>query len=123
MAGIPVRDLKQVLLAVHDVLSDPGLATRLLQLCERNERALEAYREQAAELACLRSEHDRQLAETRRKLNEELRVARAEWADEESRRRKLLELDEWKVGRLRERLVRAEQAVAVLRCELPGEPG
>jgi hypothetical protein len=100
--------LKTFLSAVVEAMRNPRLVTRLLQLCERNERAAEEFRREAAELSCLRVEHDRHLAETSREQEERLRVARARWSAEEEGRRARLERDEAEILRRKEFLVGVE---------------
>jgi hypothetical protein len=107
-----------VLNAVHEALANPSLAERLLALCERNERAVEQFRAEQNELACLRAEHERRLAQTRRENDERLAKARAEWAAEEAARRKILEAAEAEATRRREFAAKDREAAAALRCKL-----
>jgi hypothetical protein len=103
--GVPVRDIKVVLSAVRVALETPGLAGRLLELCERNERVLEKVQEERAELILERDEVRRQLAAEREELSEWVRVERQKWAGEEALRRKKLEVTEIEIERRRDFLV------------------
>jgi hypothetical protein len=91
MTGIPARDLRQVLESVRVALENPQLASRLLQLCERNELAAARYREAEAELALERAAHQRRLAEMSEASREEIERERAEWRIEQARERAALE--------------------------------
>jgi hypothetical protein len=111
---LETRVLKSVLEVLARLLSDPPTLTmKLLQILEHNESTLLAIRQEQGELACLRSENMRKIAQERRDLDEELRAKRVEWSEEEARRRKALESDEWATGRLRERLELAEAAAGI----------
>jgi len=91
MSGIPARDLRQVLESVRVALENPQLASRLLQLCERNELAAARYREAEAELALERAAHQRRLAEMSEASREQIERERAEWSVELAQARRELE--------------------------------
>ena len=91
MTGIPARDLRQVLESVRVALENPQLASRLLQLCERNELAAARYREAEAELALERAAHQRRLAEMSEASREQIERERAEWSVELAQARRELE--------------------------------
>jgi hypothetical protein len=116
--GIPVRDLRQVLESVKAALENPQLATRLLELCERNEAAVERFREEQFTLQCMRDEHKRFLARQGQEQVEELRRARDDWSREESSRRERLEKDEDEAARRREWADKDRRAAAELRQRL-----
>ena len=116
--GIPTRDIKSVLSAVQNALANPELATKLLQLCERNERAVERFREEQHELECRRSEHKQFLARAGREHDERLAMERLAWEREVAERRRRLEIDENESARRREWADKDRQAAAALRCEL-----
>jgi hypothetical protein len=107
-----------VLDAVRDALANPSLATRLLQLCERNQRAVERFREEQNELACLRAEQERRLAQASQEQADRLRAEKDAWTRELAERRKRLELDEDEAARRREAAGKDREAAAALRCEL-----
>jgi hypothetical protein len=115
---IPTRDLKLFLGAAVEVTRNPELATRLLQLCERNERALEQARAEQHELACMRDEHSRKIAEAAKKSREQLEHERSVWAVEVAQRRKRLELEEDEIERQREFAIRDRERAAELRDRL-----
>jgi hypothetical protein len=100
--GIPTRDLRQVLESVRVALANPQLATRLLELCERNERVLASVREEQGELACQHEQHKRRLAEAKREHDERIAREKAEWAEQASIRHKALAAAEHAAARRRE---------------------
>ena len=118
IAALPARDFKAFLTAAKAALENPTTVDRMLQLLERNERVLEAVREERGELAVCREEHERNLARTRREFDEQLRAEKDAWDREEAQRRARLEMDEAETVRRREWVDRDRQAAAALRCKL-----
>jgi hypothetical protein len=116
--GIPTRDLRQVLESVRVALANPQLATRLLELCERNEAAVERFREEQYELMCRKSEHKEFLARAGREHDERLRAERDAWDRELAERRRRLQMEEDEAARRREAADKDRQAAAALRCRL-----
>jgi hypothetical protein len=116
--GIPTRDLRMVLDSVRDALANPQLATKLLQLCERNEAAVERFREEQFELRCMRDEHKQFLARAGKEHDERLRAAKDACTREETQRRARLEMDEAEAARRREAAGKDREAAAALRCKL-----
>jgi hypothetical protein len=104
--GIPTRDLKMVLGTVKAVLENPELGNRLLELCVRNERALESIRDEQHQLACQKSEHQQYLSRAGRAHDAELKAQRDAWTRELSEQRKSIERDMNEAERLKERLER-----------------
>jgi hypothetical protein len=118
-SGIPGRgDFKAFLSCCQAALENPGAVDRLLQLCERNERAVAQFQHEQGEIRIAREEHERHLRQKSREHDEQIKRARAEWAAEEARRRLQLEADEREAMKLRERAEKDGQAAAALRCEL-----
>jgi hypothetical protein len=116
--ALPARDFKAFLTAAKAALENPTTVDRMLQLLERNERVLEAVREERGELAVCREEHERNLARTRREFDEQLASERAAWDREVAERRKLLEAAECETLRRREWADKDRAAAAALRCKL-----
>ena len=114
---IPTRDLKLFLGAAVEATRSPGLAKRLLQLCERNEAATERFRAEQHELACLRSEHERELARATKEQAERLRRERDAWDRELAQARKQLEIDENETARRKEWAAKDREAAAALRLK------
>jgi hypothetical protein len=125
--GVPVRDIKAVLSSVRAVLSDPMLAFHLLELCERNERAVEEYRlllsdvaRDRARLVEERKASAAAIAEERRAWDRELAQARKALAidlDDVARRRAVVNQDREHAAALRERMERRAERVGVAHGE------
>jgi hypothetical protein len=118
MAGVPVRDLRMVLDSVKAALENPGLATKLLQLCERDEDVLTAIRDEEHQLRCMREEHRLYLSRAGKEHDQELQRQRDEWSRELAEARKRLAIDENETARRRESVNRDREQAARLREQL-----
>jgi hypothetical protein len=123
MSGIATRDLKAFLAAAVEVMRNPELVDKMLVACARSERATERFREAEAELAVIRQEHDRHLAESSRAHAERLRSERQAWDVEQAQRRKRLEHEEYELERLKACAeVRAAKAAVCVAGEAKQRP-
>jgi hypothetical protein len=91
---IPQRDIKQFLLCITQVINNPDTVTHLLALIERNERAVERFHQEGADLAAQRTA----LTRMRKETEEEIAQMRLNWMAEERERRAALEKDERKAN-------------------------
>jgi hypothetical protein len=115
--AIPQRDLKQFLIAVVAVVNNPGTAERLLSLIERNERAVERFADEQADIARAKA----QLARDRKDADEHIAQARNQWMAEERSRRAALEKDERKANRVTQPLARCALAEAEAEAAQPAQ--
>jgi hypothetical protein len=116
--GIPVRDLKAVLSVVKAALQNPAATIdRILQLCERSEAATAEFRAEQAELACLRAEHARHIAQTRQESSEQIARERDAWDRELAQRQAEVEGMEREAMRRREWADKDRQLAAELRLK------
>jgi hypothetical protein len=107
-APIPQRDLKQFLAAVVAVVNNPATVERLLQLIERNERAVERFADEQADIARAKA----QLAAARKEHDDHIAQLRLQWAAEERQRRAALEKDERKANATHQPFSRREPEAA-----------
>jgi hypothetical protein len=106
--AIPQAALKQFLLAVTAVINNPATVEKLLALIERNERAVERFADEQAEIVRARA----QLAIARKEHDEHIAQARLNWEGEERSRRAALEKDERKANATHQPMARRTPAEA-----------
>jgi hypothetical protein len=99
---IPQAALKQFLTAVTAIINNPATIERLLQLIERNERAVERFHDEAADIVRARE----QLRKERAEHHEYIAQLRIEWMAEERSRRAALEKDERKASHVTQPMAR-----------------
>jgi hypothetical protein len=116
--ALSVTDFRAFLAAAQAALASPQTVARLSDLLTRNEKVLQAVREERGDLEVCREQHARDVAKTRREFDEQLRAEKDAWDREEAQRRARLEMDEAETVRRREWVDRDRQAAAALRCKL-----
>jgi hypothetical protein len=104
--SLSITDFRAFLAAAQAALASPQTVARLSDLLTRNDKVLQAVREERGELEVSREQHARDLAKTRREFDEQIESERAAWATEENRRRKALEIAEVEAMKLQQRLER-----------------
>ena len=104
--SLSITDFRAFLAAAQQALASPQTVTRLVDLFTRNDKVLQAVREERSELDVCREQHARAVAKSRRELDVELQRKRDAWARELAEQRKSIERDMNEAERLRERVER-----------------
>jgi hypothetical protein len=122
--SLSITDFRAFLAAAQQALASPQTVTRLVDLFTRNDKVLQAVREERSELDVCREQHAREVARTRRELDAQLKLEKDQWARELSEQRKSIERDMNEAERLKERLERlrieVEQGLSPFSDAIPG---
>jgi hypothetical protein len=122
--ALSLTDFRAFLSAAQAALASPQTVARLSDLLTRNDKVLQAVREERSELDVCREQHARDVAKTRRELDDELQRKRAAWDRELAEQRKSIERDMNEAERLRERVERlrieVEQGLSSFSDAIPG---
>jgi hypothetical protein len=122
--ALSITDFRAFLAAAQAALASPQTVARLSDLLTRNDKVLQAVREERSELDVCREQHAREVAKMRRELDDELRHKRDAWTRELSEQRKSIERDMFEAERLKERVERlrieVEQGLSPFSDAIPG---
>jgi hypothetical protein len=104
--ALSITDFRAFLSAAQAALASPQTVARLSDLLTRNDKVLQAVREERSELEVSREQHARDVAKSRRELDAQFQLQKDAWARELADQRKQVERDMFEAERLKERVER-----------------